>query len=379
MKQIYLKAKNLFFSAAAACVLFQGYSQCTFGNFGANFDVPTSYGANYLLGTRHYTSSAVTVTHLGMFGNNTGSGVIMALYSDNNGVPANLLGYTTAQTVGAGNLDFPITPVEVAEGYYWIMAVFNNAQGLNNHTLMNTGLGNTVHYMDFNFASGTLPNPYTGTENYDGQDFLYYAKTSELQTVEVNSCGPYTWVDGNTYTESNNTAQHFVAGGGTGGCDLTMTLDLTVYPELDLSVNVVGTMLSANLSGAGYQWVDCNDGNALIAGATNQSYAPMSSGSYAVLISSGECEDYSECFDVVVSGVGLESNTEQFVALYPNPVSDVLFLELKDISRIQILSVSGQVLLDFDAAQTHQLDLSNLSQGVYFVRVNNEALRFVKQ
>lgn len=379
MKKIYM---NLILSAVAALsMLFTsfGFGQCYIGNFGANYDEQTTFLANYLLGTRHYASSAFVVTHLGLFGNNTGSGVIMALYSDNSGAPGDLLGYTTPQTVGAGNLDFPITPVEVAEGYYWIMAVYDNAQGLSNHTYMNTGLGNTVHYMVFNFASGTLPDPYTVSDSYSGQDFLYYAKTGELQTIEVSSCGPYIWVDGNTYTESNNTAQHFVAGGGTGGCDLTLTLDLTVYPELDLSVNVAGTMLTANQVGADYQWLDCNDNNAPIAGATNQSFTPLASGSYAVLISINDCEDYSECFEVLVSGVGLESNVEQFVALYPNPVKDVLFVELKDISRIQILSLSGQVLMDLDAAQTHQVDLSALSQGVYFVRVNNETLRFVKQ
>lgn len=373
---------NLILSAAAAfSMLFTsfGFGQCYIGNFGANFNEQTTFGSNYLLGTRHYASSAFVVTHLGLFGNNTGSGVIMAIYSDNSGAPEDLLGYTTPQTVGAGNLEFPITPVEVAEGYYWIMAVYDNSQGLSNHTYMNTGLGNTVHYMVFDFASGVLPDPYIVSESYTSQDFMYYAMTAELQTVELSSCGPYTWVDGNTYTESNNTAQHFVAGGGTDGCDLMLNLDLTVYPEVDLTVSVAGTVLTANQAGADYQWLDCNDNNAPIAGATNQSFTPMTSGSYAVLISINDCEDNSECFDVIVSGVGLESNVEQFVSLYPNPANDVLFVELKDISRIQILSVSGQVLMDLDAVQTHLVNVSALSPGVYFVRVNNETLRFVKQ
>lgn len=373
---------NLVLSALTALftlVASFGFGQCYIGNLGSNFNEPTNYGANFLLGTRHYAPNAFMVTHLGMFGNNTGSGVIMALYSDNSGQPGDLLSYTTAHTVGSGNLDFPITPVGIVQGYYWIMAVFDNAQGLSNHTFMNTGLGNTVHYMTYNFANGTLPNPYSGADSYSGQDFLYYAKTIETQTVEVSSCNPYTWVDGNTYTESNSTAQHFVAAGGADGCDLMMILDLTLYPELDLTVNVAGITLTANQSGANYQWLDCGNNYEPIVGATNQTFTPIVSGSYAVNISSDYCEDVSDCFEVTVSGVGLESNYQYFVSIYPNPANNILYIELMENAKIQILSLSSQVLLDLDAAQIHQIDLSEFSQGVYFVRVNNETLRFVKQ
>lgn len=48
------------------------------------------------------------------------------------------------------------------------------------------------------------------------------------------SCGePFVWIDGKTYTESNNTATDTISGGT--DCDTIVYLDLTVYPSIDKS------------------------------------------------------------------------------------------------------------------------------------------------
>ncbi len=41
-------------------------------------------------------------------------------------------------------------------------------------------------------------------------------------------CSPYTWIDGNTYTANNNTATFSIVGGAANGCDSIVTLDLTI-------------------------------------------------------------------------------------------------------------------------------------------------------
>ncbi len=45
------------------------------------------------------------------------------------------------------------------------------------------------------------------------------------------SCGSFTWIDGNTYTTSNNTATFTIVGGAVSGCDSIVTLDLTILTE----------------------------------------------------------------------------------------------------------------------------------------------------
>ncbi len=45
-------------------------------------------------------------------------------------------------------------------------------------------------------------------------------------TQNITSCGPFTWIDGLTYTENNNTATHVLT--NVAGCDSTVTLNLTI-------------------------------------------------------------------------------------------------------------------------------------------------------
>ncbi|MCH2024009.1 MAG: hypothetical protein MK207_16160, partial [Saprospiraceae bacterium] len=51
----------------------------------------------------------------------------------------------------------------------------------------------------------------------------------------ISACGSYTWIDGNTYTASNNTATHTLT--NTAGCDSVVTLDLTISNGITVSVS----------------------------------------------------------------------------------------------------------------------------------------------
>lgn len=84
--------------------------------------------------------------------------------------------------------------------------------------------------------------------------------------VDVKSaCGSFTWIDGNTYTANNNTATFVITGGNAGGCDSTVTLNLTIHavPNLSMaatanacgSINLTSVAITdANGTGATYAW-----------------------------------------------------------------------------------------------------------------------------
>jgi hypothetical protein len=63
-------------------------------------------------------------------------------------------------------------------------------------------------------------------------DPIVVAIQSCCQTVfgvdKIESCEPITWIDGITYTASNNTAQFNIVGGSINGCDSLVTLDFTL-------------------------------------------------------------------------------------------------------------------------------------------------------
>ena len=61
-------------------------------------------------------------------------------------------------------------------------------------------------------------------------------------------CDSYTWIDGNTYTSSNNTATHTLT--NSDGCDSIVTLDLTIN-ETTFGTDVQTHCVS-------YTWIDGN-------------------------------------------------------------------------------------------------------------------------
>ena len=79
-------------------------------------------------------------------------------------------------------------------------------------------------------------------------------------TDTQTACGSYTWIDGNTYTASNNTATFTIVGGATNGCDSIVTLDLTI------SNSVSGT--DTQTACGSYTWIDGNTYTASNSSAT---------------------------------------------------------------------------------------------------------------
>jgi hypothetical protein len=377
MERLYKNLRNanwligmLFFTLALNAQDDRG-GACWFGNYNANYTTEANIASNFLLAFPYQGYSGTTITHLCMKGNNTNSGVQLALYGDNNGAPGAVLGYTALHNVTNGDMILPISPVNIASsGQFWIAMLFENE---GSHVSYSNVGNNPVYYMSYTYGTG-VPPTFNTTLSYTGQDFNLWAAAAYVVEEDVNSCGPYT-LFGQTYATSQ-TADTFI---DENGCYSFITTNINIFPALNLTVTQNGNTLAVNQVGTAYQWVDCNNNNAPIAGATSQSFTPTVSGSYAVKITTSDCIQYSSCMNVSMDNVGLENNEQHFVNIFPNPANNVLNVELKDMAKIQILSLAGQVILDLDAAQTHQVDLSSLSQGVYFVRVNNETMRFVKQ
>ncbi len=68
------------------------------------------------------------------------------------------------------------------------------------------------------------------------------------------------------------------------------------------------------------------------------------------------------------------------IKLFPNPVSDKLMISSEGvfIESIQVYSINGDLLLT-EKTNTESLNVSNLSEGIYFVEINTEIGRFTKK
>ncbi|MGE3823111.1 MAG: choice-of-anchor Q domain-containing protein [Bacteroidia bacterium] len=99
-------------------------------------------------------------------------------------------------------------------------------------------------------SNNTATYTLTGSNNCDSIITLNLTLLSPpVGTDAVLSCGPYTWMDGNTYTASNNTATFTIPNGSFSGCDSIVQLNLTINANTDLYVDS-----SRVASGNGSSW-----------------------------------------------------------------------------------------------------------------------------
>jgi hypothetical protein len=76
---------------------------------------------------------------------------------------------------------------------------------------------------------------------------------------------------------------------------------------------------------------------------------------------------------------GIDMNSDGSSLLYPNPTKGIVYIS-PDINseNIQIINLMGQVVLNA-SSDSKRLDLSELKSGVYIVKINEAAVRLVKE
>lgn len=168
-----------------------------------------------------------------------------------------------------------------------------------------------------------------------------------------------------------------------GDCDLDLLVgqyystlnyfENTASSASDVTVTTVGTTMTVAETLASYQWVDCNNGNAPINGATAQSFTATANGSYAVEVTVNGCTQTSEC--VIISTIGIDENSMfNEVSIYPNPSDGVVHVNLGDLTsaNVKVTGLNGQVVFQQENIETQALQFElNEASGIYFVEVSS--------
>jgi len=235
------------------------------------------------------------------------------------------------------------TDVQTAcDSYTWIDG---NTYTASNNTATFT-LTNTVGCDSLVTLDLTILNSSTGTD---------------VQTA----CDSYTWIDGNTYTTSNNSATFTLTNAE--GCDSIVTLDLTIN-IVDISVLNTSLTLTANETGASYQWLDCDNNYAAISGETNQEFTATVNGSYAVEVTVNNCTDTSAC--QIISDVSINEETKASIVVYPNPTNGLIQIEsASSITEVKIFNLQGALVYETNKSTLH---LEGLNDGLYLIRVTTQ-------
>ena len=148
-----------------------------------------------------------------------------------------------------------------------------------------------------------------------------------------------------------------------------------IINTVDVGVSQSGITLAADAVGATYQWLDCDNGYAPIAGETNVSFTPSAIvGNYAVEVTENGCVDTSAC--TVIDYTGIE-DLEQFgISIFPNPSTGKFSIDSKSylIESVKVLDSRGRLVRDISQLDETNIlmDISDEKPGVYFVQVSGE-------
>lgn len=190
------------------------------------------------------------------------------------------------------------------------------------------------------------------------------------QRDEHTACVSFDWIDGITYTEDNNTASYTFE--SIWGCDSIVNLDLTII-SVDTSISVTnGNLIIANATNATFAWIDCQDGHIIFDDPSMSQFMPNYNGPFAVIVTQNGCSDTSEC--VIILGIGIEErNGTMDVQIYPNPASEKINITLnKSIdAEVSVCNLAGKALIRYTLKGKSNFDLSisNLESGVYFIKI----------
>jgi len=268
-----------------------------------------------------------------------------------------------------------------------------------------TGGGATSYTWDNGVTNGVAFTPttttaytVTGTDGNNCQNTAQVMVTvNPLPTVTANAsftaiCNgdqvtltgggatSYTWdngvTDGVAFTPTATTT-YMVTGTDGNNCQNTAQVTVTVT-TVDATTTTAGTTITANNSNATYQWVDCNNSNQPISGATSQNFTPTVTGNYAVVVTENGCSETSACENIIITGIN-EMNANNNISVYPNPVNDIFTISSSDDlsgTVVKIIAITGQTLVEktIISGNTATFDMRGYATGLYFVEINQNGV-----
>ena len=201
--------------------------------------------------------------------------------------------------------------------------------------------------------------------------FVDINSCNSSSTQNVQACFEYTWL-GNPYSE---TGTYTATLPNSLGCDSLLTLNLTI-DTVNTAITRAGGTLTSQQANSTYQWLDCDNDDAPVNGATSSSFTPGNSGRYAVEITTADgCTRTTECVAVEVI-LGIEENTfGHNLAIYPNPSDGRINIDLaKTYPRVEVTvsDLPGKVHWTMTRNNMRQANLQlDVPPGAYLVTIQS--------
>jgi hypothetical protein len=155
--------------------------------------------ATYKDATKFQLTQTGTIQSITVYFANTGYSAKTAIYSDQNGAPANLLTQSTSQTITtAGWTTFPITPITLQPGDYWLTVIASNRKAQGRYTYTATP---NQHYQTNTAYAGEFAIQFMPTSTSSTSSS--FASMGGPSTAIIDSYATSIYA---TYTPTNPTA-----------------------------------------------------------------------------------------------------------------------------------------------------------------------------
>lgn len=245
---------------------------------------------------------------------------------------------------GLNTVGFWWTSTENEPNYSWSESIVHPEIGMNAVAAQYHGTGLSVRCIKNN-----------GCSTNDGIDI-------------VETCDPYVWLDGNTYSSNNSTATFKLK--NKMGCDSVVHLNLTINTaEANLVIN--GNIITTTLAGESYAWFNC-DTDEYIANATNQNFEPLVSGSFGVDVVNNGCKKTSSCLSMIITKI---VEVDKTMTVYPNPAKDFIRIltMTNDDKLITIIDALGGEVSRFNSVDNEiEIDIRSFVPSLYIIKVQSQ-------
>ncbi len=242
-----------------------------------------------------------------------------------------------------------------------------------------TDSADAVQVTDYSFPSVTITP--ADTSFCEGGMVL-------LNAVTTDTGLSYIWKDGTTtipgatasFLQVNASGSYSVVAGRTNipACaDSSLPATVTVFPLPVPDVNWDGLDLYTGTVYAHYQWL--NGSGDTINGATGSTYQPLVNGTYLLSVTdSNGCSGISSPYNINNVHIDPAPAFAPAISIYPNPAASRIHVEASDVISVSVCSIEGKEVIRVRDIQNAVIDISNLSNGLYLVRIQDQSGKWIK-
>ncbi|MGB1102311.1 MAG: T9SS type A sorting domain-containing protein [Crocinitomicaceae bacterium] len=210
----------------------------------------------------------------------------------------------------------------------------------------------------------------------------------DMITLTGEGADTYEWdmgvEDGVAFSQEIGTEVYTVTGTSLDGCIESDEIEITVNPNPEISLTGTdelfgsdGTIdLTVDAGAAPFTFDWDNDGTGDF--DDDEDLADLGAGTYTVVVMDANgCTVTDEI--TLNSQVGIEGIEAQLLTVYPNPTVADLTIVREGSFTYQLITISGEVVLNGVANDQEILNMSEMANGVYLLQVNaNNALQTIK-